>query len=95
MCPGIEWWEVNEVQISGNKIEPQWPFLDTLMEYEYEDKMYRLYYQSFKVYELQHLTTQAIDVFQKIAHTIDRPINQWFTEMGVTLILTIDSICVR
>jgi hypothetical protein len=32
MCPGIEWWEVNEVQISGNKIEPQWPFLDTLGE---------------------------------------------------------------
>src|SRR6266702_4710382 len=33
MCPGIEWWEVNEVQISGNKIEPQWPFLDTLPLY--------------------------------------------------------------
>jgi len=30
MCPGIAWWEVNEVQISGNQIEPQWPFLDTL-----------------------------------------------------------------
>ena len=31
MCPGMEWWEGNEVQISGNKIEPQWPFLDTLV----------------------------------------------------------------
>jgi hypothetical protein len=30
MCRDIAWWEVNEVQIPGNKIEPQWPFLDTL-----------------------------------------------------------------
>ncbi len=30
MCRDIEWWEVNEVQIPGNKIESQWPFLDTL-----------------------------------------------------------------
>ncbi len=30
MCRDIEWWEGNEVQIPGNKIEPQWPFLDTL-----------------------------------------------------------------
>ena len=30
MCRDIDWWEVNEVQIPGNKIEPQWPFLDTL-----------------------------------------------------------------
>jgi hypothetical protein len=51
------------------------------MGYEYEDKMYRLYYQSFKVYELQYLTTQALDVFQKIAHTIDRPLSPWFTEI--------------
>jgi hypothetical protein len=33
MCRDIEWWEVNEVQIPGNKIEPQWPLLDTLTEY--------------------------------------------------------------
>ncbi len=30
MCRDIEWWEGNEVQIPGNKIEPTWPFLDTL-----------------------------------------------------------------
>jgi hypothetical protein len=30
MCRDIEWREVNEVQIPGNKIAPQWPFLDTL-----------------------------------------------------------------
>jgi hypothetical protein len=31
MCRDIQWWAVNEVQIPGNKIEPQWPFLDTLI----------------------------------------------------------------
>src|SRR2546426_12753985 len=30
MCRDIAWWEVNEVHIPGNNIEPQWPFLDTL-----------------------------------------------------------------
>jgi len=30
MCRDIERWDVNEVQIPGNKIESQWPFLDTL-----------------------------------------------------------------
>jgi hypothetical protein len=32
MCRDIAWWEVNEVQIPGNKIEPQGPLLDTLVE---------------------------------------------------------------
>jgi hypothetical protein len=32
MCRDIERWEVNEVQIPGKKIEPQWPFLDTLTQ---------------------------------------------------------------
>ena len=31
MCRDIERWEVKEVQIPGKKIEPQWPFLDTLL----------------------------------------------------------------
>ena len=31
MCRDIERWEVNEVQIPGKKIEPQWLFLDTLV----------------------------------------------------------------
>ena len=30
MCRDIERWEINEVQIPGKKIGPQWPFLDTL-----------------------------------------------------------------
>ena len=31
ICRDIERWDVNEVQIPGNKIEPQWAFLDTLI----------------------------------------------------------------
>ena len=52
-----------------------------MLEYDYEDKMYRFYYQSFKVYELQSFTTQALDVLQQIAHAIDRPLSPWFTEI--------------
>ena len=33
MCRDIERWEVNEVQIPGKKIEPQWLFLDTLVQH--------------------------------------------------------------
>jgi len=52
-----------------------------MLEYDYEDRMYRFYYQSFKVYELQSFTTQALDVLQQIAHAIDRPLSPWFTEI--------------
>ncbi len=31
MCQDIDRWDVHEVQIPGNKIEPQWSFLDTLI----------------------------------------------------------------
>jgi hypothetical protein len=31
MCRNIEQWDVNEVQITGKKIEPQRPLLDTLV----------------------------------------------------------------
>src|SRR5437667_9867528 len=53
--------------------------LATIVEYDYEDRMYRFYYQSFKVYELQGFTTQALDVFQHIAHAIDGHLHPWFT----------------
>ena len=52
-----------------------------MLAYDYEDRMYRFYYQSFKVYELQSFTTQALDVLQQIARAIDRPLSPWFTEI--------------
>ena len=65
-------------------IKAHLPALDQLvamLEYDYEDRMYRFYYQSFKVYDLQSFTTQALDVLQQIAHAIDRPLSPWFTEI--------------
>src|SRR5438128_2355823 len=50
-----------------------------MLECEYEDRMYRFYYQSFKVYELQGFTTQALEVFQHIAHAIDGHLHPWLT----------------
>jgi hypothetical protein len=60
---------------------PELEQLVEMLEYDYEDRMYRFYYQSFKVYELQSFTTQALDVLQQIAHAIDRPLSPWFTEI--------------
>jgi hypothetical protein len=36
MCRDIERSEVNGVQIPGNKIEPHYPFLDTLIKTPYD-----------------------------------------------------------
>src|SRR5438046_7004272 len=53
--------------------------LATIVEYDYEDRMYRFYYQSFKVYELQGFTTQAVDLFQQIAQEVEGSLHPWFT----------------
>jgi hypothetical protein len=37
ICRDMERWEVNEVQIPGKKIEPQWLFLDTLPQSQLEE----------------------------------------------------------
>ena len=51
------------------------------MKYDYEDRIYRFYYQSFKVYDLQSFTTQALDIFQQIAQVIDGHLHTWFTDI--------------
>ena len=53
--------------------------LATIVEYDYEDRMYRFYYQSLKVYELQGFTTQAVDLFQQIAQEVEGSLHPWFT----------------
>ena len=55
--------------------------LVALLEYDYEDRIYRFYYQSFKVYDLQSFTTQALDIFQQIAQAIDGHLHAWFTDI--------------
>ena len=52
-----------------------------LMNIDYEDGLYRFYYQSFKVYGLQDDTLRAVAIFQDIGQTIDKPLCVWFEEI--------------
>lgn len=44
----------------------------------YEDGMYRFYHQSWKVYDLQGLTTLIVDQFRQIARETGGELNPWF-----------------
>ena len=59
------------------------PELETLLEnsdshWEEEDKVYRFYHHSFKVYEIQHSTQLIVDALEKISPNDDKKMNQWF-----------------
>lgn len=41
--------------------------MDTYAPWTYEDRVYRFYYQSYKVYELQSVTREIVTVLQSIA----------------------------
>jgi hypothetical protein len=47
----------------------------------YEDRLYRLYYQSFKVYDVQNHTAHALNVFRQIAQAVDGRLSAWFEEI--------------
>ena len=62
-------------------IKSHLPELEALlqkMQYEYEDRIYRLYHQSFKVYALQSRTIEAADLFRRIAKLMYGKTNKWF-----------------
>ncbi len=42
---------------------------------EYEDRLYRFYYQSSKVYYLQEDTERVADLFREIAREAGRELN--------------------
>jgi hypothetical protein len=48
---------------------------------DYEDRMYRFYYNSFKVYSLQDSTLQAADLFRTIGRAVERTLCAWFEEI--------------
>ena len=57
-----------------DSIKAKLPSLEELVflfNFEYEDGVYRLYHNSFKVYNLQDLTVKAVDVFENIAKATD------------------------
>ncbi len=60
---------------------PELLHLNEEVKYAYEDGMYRFYHQSYKVYDLQGLTTLMVELFQQIAQEIGRELNPWFAEI--------------
>ena len=48
---------------------------------EYEDRIYRFYHHSFKVYSLQHYTLKAREVFKTIADTTNGRLCGLFEEI--------------
>ncbi len=45
----------------------------------YEDRVYRFYHQSFKVFDLQRSTLEIVEKLQTLAP--ERSLNQWFMEI--------------
>lgn len=47
----------------------------------YEDGPYRFYHHSFKVYQLQDYTLQAVEIFKSIAKATDNQLCEWFDQI--------------
>ncbi len=50
--------------------------LEECSDWHYDDRIYRFYHQSFKVYALQQTTLNIVRNLQKLAPS--RPLNEWF-----------------
>lgn len=73
-----------EVQQLLRNLKASMPALEELLErcdshWGYEDGVYRFYYQSFKVYGLQEMTTAIVAALQALAP--ERELNQWFVQI--------------
>jgi hypothetical protein len=60
------------------------PSLEALFEecsshWDFEDRIYRFYHQSFKVYRLQDTTAKIVDALRALAP--DRKLNEWFVQI--------------
>lgn len=53
------------------------PLLDRMRGW-YIDRMYRFYYQSFKVYDMQEFTLEAVELFRSIGTEMGRPLADRF-----------------
>ena len=65
-------------------IQAHLPELESLLfvfQSDYEDRLYRLYYQSFKVYSLQDSTETAVRLFEKIGGEFDGRLSDSFHEI--------------
>ena len=72
-----------KVNILKANIRKKKPELEKLLnecdQYFYEDKFYRFYHQSFKVYGLQSMTEQIVNEFKSLLP--DRELNKWFAQI--------------
>jgi hypothetical protein len=50
----------------------------------YEDGIYRFYHHSFKVYQLQDLTSKAVEVFKTISQSTGSVLCEWFEQIVVS-----------
>jgi O-methyltransferase involved in polyketide biosynthesis len=63
-------------------IKAKLPDLERLLvpfQVTYEEGIYRFYHHSFKVYQLQHCTLQAVEIFKSIAS--DNQLCEWFEQI--------------
>jgi hypothetical protein len=73
-----------EVQALFSNLKASLPALQKLLDecsshWGYEDHVYRLYHQSFKVYGLQEATKAIVIALQALAP--ERKLNEWFTQI--------------
>ena len=47
----------------------------------YEDRVYRFYHGSFKVYDLQYTTLRAVEIFRSIAEETGGKLCKWFEQI--------------
>jgi hypothetical protein len=71
-------------QVLLDALRARLPELENLMRAmgrEYEDRLYRFYYQSNKLYYLQGDTERAAELLREIGHEVGRKLNPWFEEI--------------
>lgn len=71
-------------QLLLDTIKGKLPELERLLvpfQAMYEDGIYRFYHYSFKVYQLQNYTSQAVETFRSIAKDTDNHLCEWFEEI--------------
>jgi hypothetical protein len=76
--------ELQKDQALLNAVQTNLPQLENLrvpFQAMYEDGIYRFYHHSFKVYQLQHYTSKAVETFRLIAKETDNTLCEWFEEI--------------
>lgn len=71
-----------EVKDLFARLKSDMPRLEKLLmesERQGEDRIYRLYHQSFKVFDLQFQTLEIVKALQNLAP--DRQLNEWFLQI--------------